>query len=464
MFQEYLNRHWLRVLLSLIILSFFLVHALKQHEWGLINRIESVAYDIRLLLTMPGTRDDRIVIVEIDEKSLAAEGRWPWPRDRVARLVDRLFDHYDVKLVAFDVVFAEPEETSALALLDELESERPAGDNGLAERYRQLRSRYDRDRVLVEAVDGRNVILGVFFFKDTGPAGNHTAGALPTPLFRRGSFTGRNVRFVSASGYASNLAELQSKAFATGHLVAVPDVDALIRRVPMLYEYDGAFYESLSLAVTRNVLGVESVAPVYSQESPAGRSDAEIEWLEVGDRYVPVDAHVTALVPFRGARGSFPYVSATDVISGSAPRDALVGRIILVGSHCRRVAGSSRDSGTGELSGGRGPREHGGGNPRWDDQREPRRLHAGRGGFAGARMRAADGPRAARAEPRLGRCHIPRSADWCPRSQHGVVAFRKSRFPACGQRADDYHAVSFQHVVCVLLRSTWKAQTCGAFR
>ncbi len=332
MFQEYLNRHWLRVLLSLIILSFFLVHALKQHEWGLINRIESVAYDIRLLLTMPGTRDDRIVIVEIDEKSLAAEGRWPWPRDRVARLVDRLFDHYDVKLVAFDVVFAEPEETSALALLDELESERPAGDNGLAERYRQLRSRYDRDRVLVEAVDGRNVILGVFFFKDTGPAGNHTAGALPTPLFRRGSFTGRNVRFVSASGYASNLAELQSKAFATGHLVAVPDVDALIRRVPMLYEYDGAFYESLSLAVTRNVLGVESVAPVYSQESPAGRSDAEIEWLEVGDRYVPVDAHVTALVPFRGARGSFPYVSATDVISGSAPRDALVGRIILVGA------------------------------------------------------------------------------------------------------------------------------------
>ena len=79
-FQEYLDRHWVRALVSLIILSFFLVHASKWYEWGLINRFESIAYDIRLLLTMPETRDDRIVIVEIDEKSLAEEGRWPWSR------------------------------------------------------------------------------------------------------------------------------------------------------------------------------------------------------------------------------------------------------------------------------------------------------------------------------------------------------------------------------------------------
>jgi adenylate cyclase len=321
-----------RVLLSLIILSFFLVHALKWQEWGLINRFESIAYDIRLLLTMPETRDERIVIVEIDEKSLAAEGRWPWPRDRVARLVDQLFDHYGVTLVAFDVVFAEAEETSALALLDELEDEETAGTGALAERYRQLRLRYDHDRTLVDAVNGRNVILGVFFSADARSTDAHSAGVLPAPAFRRGSFTGRNIGFVSASSYASNLADLQSKALATGHLMSLTDGDNLVRRVPMLFEYDGDYYESLSMAVARNVLGVEGVVPGYPGESRSGQSDAGLEWLEVGDRSVPVDARVSALVPFRGRKGSFPYVSASDVIDGTAPGAVLSGNIALVGA------------------------------------------------------------------------------------------------------------------------------------
>ena len=60
MFQEYLHRHWVRVLLSLAILCFFLVHALKWYEWELINRFENIAYDLRLLVTMPDTLDDRV--------------------------------------------------------------------------------------------------------------------------------------------------------------------------------------------------------------------------------------------------------------------------------------------------------------------------------------------------------------------------------------------------------------------
>lgn len=331
-FQEYLNRHWVRVLVSLVILSFFLVHALKWREWDLINRFESIAYDLRLVLTMPETLDDRIVIVEIDEASLAAEGRWPWSRDRVARLVDRLFDHYGVSLAAFDVVFAEPEETSALALLDELQSNQSVDGTALASQLDKLRSRYDHDANLVKALDGRNIILGIFFLTDDDSAGSRSAGVLPTPVFRKGSFTGRSIPFVSASGFAANLADLQSRAFATGHLMASPDIDGLVRRVPMLYEYDGDYYESFSMAVARNILGVKSVVPGYPGESRAGRSYSELEWLEIGERVVPVDARVSALIPFRGRKGSFPYVSATDVIHATAPTDLLEGRIALIGA------------------------------------------------------------------------------------------------------------------------------------
>ncbi|MCK5363423.1 MAG: adenylate/guanylate cyclase domain-containing protein [Gammaproteobacteria bacterium] len=329
--QEYLRRHWVRALVSLLILSFFLVHTLKWHEWELISRFDNIAYDLRLLLTMPDTPDDRIVIVEVDEKSLAAEGRWPWPRDKVARLVDQLVDHYGVTLVAFDVVFAEPEEASALVLLDELEGA-AVNDPVLQSRYAQLRPRFDHDHALVESLDGRNVILGAFFTDESSSGGSQTVGELPRPLFPRGSFTGRGIPFVSGSGYAANLAEFQAKAFATGHLMALPDIDGLIRRVAMIVEYDGNYYESLSMAVVRNVLGVESVAPGYPDVSRPGSEYSGLEWLEIGETRVPVDARVSALVPFRGRKGSFPYVSATDVIAGTAPPAVLEGRIALVGA------------------------------------------------------------------------------------------------------------------------------------
>ena len=332
MIQEYLKRHWVRVVVSLIILTIFLIHTLKWHEWELINRFDSIAYDFRLLLTMPETKDERIVIVEIDEKSLAEQGHWPWPRDKMARLVDQLVEHYGASLVAFDVVFPEPEETSALTLLDELEQDPAAQKAGLQNQYRQLRPRYDHDAAFARSLAGRNVILGVFFSGESDSDAVRTAGELPPALFPRGSFTGRNIPFVRATGYAANLPELQANAFAVGHLMALPDSDGLVRRVPMLYEYDGNYYEPLSLSVVRNVLGVKSVMPGYPGESRAGRSYSELEWLDVGGHRIPVDARVSALVPFRGRKGSFPYVSATDVLTGKAPVSVLEGRIALVGA------------------------------------------------------------------------------------------------------------------------------------
>jgi adenylate cyclase len=331
-FREYLKRHWLRVLLSLLILSFFLVHVMSWHKWDIIDRFDRVAYDVRLQLTMPEGQDERIVIVEIDEKSVAAEGRWPWSRKKMARLVDQLFDVYGVDLVGFDIVLAEAEEASALHLLDELQADAQTRDPALARRYGQLRPRYDHDGALAESLEGRNVILGNFFTGEGAAGGASSAGELPPPLFPRGSFAGRSIPFVSATGYVANLPELQSRASSTGHLMSLPDIDGLVRRVPMLYEFDGDYYESLSLAVARNVLGADRVVPGFPDESRAGRSYSELEWLEVGDAVIPVDSRVTALVPFRGRKGSFPYVSATDVLSGAAPRASLEGRIVLVGA------------------------------------------------------------------------------------------------------------------------------------
>ena len=70
MIQNYLKRHWVRVLVSLLILSIFLLHASQLYRWELIDRFDRIAYDLRLGLTMPETPDDRVVIVAIDDVSI----------------------------------------------------------------------------------------------------------------------------------------------------------------------------------------------------------------------------------------------------------------------------------------------------------------------------------------------------------------------------------------------------------
>ena len=83
---------------------------------------------------MPGTGDPRIVIVDIDEHSLAAEGHWPWRRDKLGMFLDRLFDDYAAKVVAFDVVFAERDESSGLPVLRELAGQGVGGGSRLPRR------------------------------------------------------------------------------------------------------------------------------------------------------------------------------------------------------------------------------------------------------------------------------------------------------------------------------------------
>src|SRR5690349_16731365 len=102
-----LSKHWSRIAVTLIPLVFALLHAMGVLQIGVLQRLDDIIYDARLRATMPRTLDDRIVIVDIDEKSLADVGRWPWGRNRLAELVQELLERQRAVLIGFDVVFAE---------------------------------------------------------------------------------------------------------------------------------------------------------------------------------------------------------------------------------------------------------------------------------------------------------------------------------------------------------------------
>jgi adenylate cyclase len=322
------KQNLVRIVLGLVVVLLFIGHAAKYYQVEIVTKLDHIVYDTRLKVAMPGGVDDRIVILDIDEKSLQEVARWPWPRDVMARLIDRLFDKYQIALVAFDVVFAESDYSSGIKRLDELAAGEFSQVPAFVDAYAKLRPQLDNDGLFTRAIKGRPVVLGYYFNSDKDA---RKIGAIPEPVLPKGTFAGRNVAFTSWSGYGGNIAQIEAGAATAGHINSLPDFDGVLRRVPMLVEYDGAYYEALSLAVLRTLLGFPKVEIGYPAEA-ANNSYVGPEWLKVGKFTIPVDANASALVPYRGSKSSFRYVSLADVLSDRIPPDSLRGRIALVGT------------------------------------------------------------------------------------------------------------------------------------
>jgi adenylate cyclase len=325
-----MKKHSLLIGIGLLIVLFFVGNAAHIYRLHFVDQLSAILYDYRLRLTMPETVDDRIVILDIDEKSLKEEGRWPWSRDRLGLLMDKLFDKYGVAVVGFDVVFAEKDESSGLKVLQKLGKDQLKDDTRYQATLEQIRPQLEYDSLFAGKIKNRNVVLGYYLTDKKGSI----SGMLPEPAFPAGWFKDRPIAFTAFNGYGANLPELQKAAARAGHFNPSVDSDGMVRRVPMLAEYDGAYYESLSLAMVRTLFGTTQLLPGFSEGNTKGYSG--LEWLEldspIGPLKIPVDNDVTTLVPFRGNAGSFKYISIADVLHDRVGLEQLKDKIVLVGT------------------------------------------------------------------------------------------------------------------------------------
>jgi len=329
-----LKQQIVRIAIGLAVLLLFVGHAAKFYQISLVSQLDSIIYDTRLRLTMPDSLDTRIVILDIDEKSLAEVGRWPWGRDRISELIKKLFDKYGIVMVGFDVVFAEADSSSGLPVLESLAKKEFKDNAQFQSILGQLRPMLDHDAMFAKTIKGRPVVLGYYF---NSADGARESGGLPAPVIPVGAFAGKNIAFTSWKGFGGNLKEFQKNAASAGHFNPLVDFDGVSRRVPMLAEYKGAYYESLSLSMIRTLLALDSgkfpdVVPGYPPDRVMSNEYAGLEWLEVGPLKIPVDENVSALIPYRGKQGSFQYFSLADVMSDSLPVETLKGKIALVGT------------------------------------------------------------------------------------------------------------------------------------
>jgi adenylate cyclase len=323
-----LKQHALRFAAGLLIVFALIGHVLHRYDVRFIDTLDALAYDTKIRLTMPRGVDTRIAILDIDEKSLAELGRWPWDRARMATLADTLFVRDGIALLAFDIVFAEPDESSGLPVLNRLGKSDLQDDAQFQRALPGLAAQLDYDRRFADALRGRPVVLG-YYFANQGAS----SGAIPPPVLPATAFGAHPMTLFDWSSHGGNLSALQTAAGRGGFFNPVIDFDGSVRRVPLVTEYRGGVYEALSLAVVRALSGDAPLALVFDDPADAASTLAGLALRTPrGTLAIPVDANGAALVPYRGRERSFAYFSVADVLAGRVAPGALRGKIALLGT------------------------------------------------------------------------------------------------------------------------------------
>ena len=326
-FISIFKQHGIRLSLSFSIITMMLLYATNIMPLGFVQKLENYSYDARLNLMMPRTIDTRVVIIDIDEKSLKEQGRWPWGRDKLATLVDTLFELYQVNTLGFDVIFAEKDESSGLKAL-EIMQKRLKNDVAFMAEFQVIKPTLEHDRLFADSIKNRNVVLGYYFVLK---GFNSRVGQLPSPVFMAGSFGNKPINFNEMQGYGANLPSLQQNTPYAGHLNPEPDSDGITRKISVLSQFNGQYYDAFAIAIARAYYKQSTLQAEFASFG-ASKHYAGLEQFNLANKIIPVDNNVAMLIPYRGAQGSFQYVSATDVLNKKVAIDDLKNKIILVGT------------------------------------------------------------------------------------------------------------------------------------
>jgi adenylate cyclase len=298
-----------------------LAAALALAPIGAVDRLREVVFDTFQRLA-PREYDSQLPvrIVAIDDASLAKIGQWPWPRDVLATLTKNLADA-GAAVIAFDVVFSEPDQSSPELLVQRL----PPGPERSALEAVINKDLKPHDSVFAQALAEAPVVLA-FIGSDSGPsvtpkAGFAVAGDDPKPWLP------------SFAGAVLPIGALLDAAPGLGAVNWIPDGDSVIRRVPTVVVAGQQMAPSLSLEALRLAQGAGTIvvrASNASGETAFGQSSG-VNAVKVGDFAIGTDRSGEVRLRARLAEPS-AWVSASSVIDGTFSKDEIRGRIVFVGA------------------------------------------------------------------------------------------------------------------------------------
>ncbi|HKH03408.1 MAG TPA: adenylate/guanylate cyclase domain-containing protein [Bradyrhizobium sp.] len=252
-----------------------------------------------------------VTIVDIDEKSLAKLGQWPWPRTRIADMIINL-TRLGAVVIAFDIVFPEPDRLNTDAVADSIRY--------LDEVTRaKLRALPSNDQIFADAIRRSRVVLGESGLpnvlreldKSLPVTGLAMLGEDPQPFL------------LNFPGLLRNINLLEEAAAGRGLFSIKTERDGIVRRVPMLMEAQGAILPSLSFEILRVVT---STRTILVRSEKAGLKSIAVSGLEV-----PTDRNGQLWVHFAHHDPSI-YISALDVLDESVAPSMISGKLVLIGT------------------------------------------------------------------------------------------------------------------------------------
>jgi len=267
------------------------------------------------------------VVIDIDEKSLAELGQWPWPRYRVAMLL-KYIQAYGAASIATDIIFVEPDRTSPAVLQRQLKKEMKIDIKieGLPPALT------DNDKLLAHNIKTGPFVLGLDFITESllGEAElvEKTGDCFVKPakvavLAPKGAPSPHKVLFKAEEAICP-LPDLAMAAPKTGFITIAPDQDSVYRRVPLLFSWNEKFYPSLALSALMQATGMKSMV--------LKMSNIGVESVRLGKTVIPTDKRGRMLINYRGPMKTFEYISAADILNKKLKPGALRGKIAFIGT------------------------------------------------------------------------------------------------------------------------------------
>lgn len=297
-----------RLSLLLLILGIFALEGfLYLSPLPLLHSLEHKINDA--MFWWRGTKEGNpnIIIVDIDEKSLQALGQWPWERDKVAQILKNL-TQAGAGIIGLDVVFAEEDASSPHRVVKNLGLNLPDAPN--------------HDAILAEVWASSPVVAGyVFAMNDDGiaPQGAPNSKAIIIERHKsEDSYLPKPHRAIL------NIPLLQESAYSSGYFNTIPDDDGVVRSIPLVMEFEGVLYPTLSLEMIRLALGVSRLEIDYF--------DKGIQSITLGDLTIPTDAFGRMRINYTGGAHNYLYLSALDIYENRFTREQVEGKAILLGT------------------------------------------------------------------------------------------------------------------------------------
>jgi serine/threonine-protein kinase len=304
-------------------------------QTGFFESLELKTYDLRCLLRQNTAPGNEIAIVSIDDDSIAKLGRWPWPRSLIAEGLTAA-SNAGAKVIGLNILFSEPERNQGLIELRNLENLLPTITKNrdvitkITNEITLAQARLDNDTKLSKAIeDSKNIVLPMYFA--IGPALGEEAVELSSQTITQVEGADKNAGMMTITeGHAPSVPLDIFSNFATGigHVNLIPDRDGIVRGEIPVIQFQGEFYPSFALQIVSNYLKV----PLENIKLVLGHT------ITIGKAVIPLDQTNRILINYNGPVGTFQYYSFYDVINQKIDKNALKGKIVLIGHMATGIA------------------------------------------------------------------------------------------------------------------------------